>query len=193
MPSIYLLRHCEYDNPRNILPGRLPVTLSQEGLDRADRLAAYFQDKNISRIYSSAVVRCQQTSEIVSRDTIPVIFDQRLLETFSAYQGYWEENRYGDRYHFYSHLNELGGESFEDTQRRMVSFWNETTPNLQDNIIICSHGDPIYTLYSYLQNMPLVDEHTDEPEVPGWMHKGHFREIVWDGNQIVEILDSRSV
>ena len=62
--KIYLLRHCEYVNPNNIMPGRLPVELSEEGLNQAKRLRKYFMDKDIGMIYSSAVRRCKQTAEI---------------------------------------------------------------------------------------------------------------------------------
>lgn len=45
MPSIYLLRHCAYDNPLNILPGRLPVELSAAGKENAARLAKFWKPK----------------------------------------------------------------------------------------------------------------------------------------------------
>lgn len=101
MNSIYLLRHCAYSNPLNILPGRLPVELSQEGRENALRLKEYFADKNIKQIYSSAVKRCKQTAEIIADHNIPLTFDQRLLETFSAYQGYWESNANNTWDHFF--------------------------------------------------------------------------------------------
>lgn len=92
MTKLYLVRHCQYANPKGILPGRLPVELSEEGLREAVRLRLFFKDKHINKIYSSAVRRCQQTSEQISSGAIPIEYDQRLLETFSAYQGFWVED-----------------------------------------------------------------------------------------------------
>jgi broad specificity phosphatase PhoE len=92
MPKMYLLRHCDYDNPRTILPGRLPVELSEQGKRRAQELQQFFADKEIAAIYSSAVLRCRQTVEIIADKKIPIFYDARLLETLSAYQGYWGEN-----------------------------------------------------------------------------------------------------
>ncbi len=185
MPSIYLLRHCEYENPRNILPGRLPLELSESGKIRAGQLASTFEGKNISRIYSSAVERCKQTAEIVSKGTIPVLYDQRLLETLSAYQGFWGENKTEDGFHFFIHRSELGGESLVDIQVRMKSFWEEITQELKDNIIICSHGDPLQVLYSTIHGMNLVDDNDIEENIPGWLEKGEFFEISWHEGKIV--------
>ena len=88
--TIYLVRHCEYENPRGILPGRLPLELSSTGLKQAHAMKEFFLDKQIELIYSSAVVRCKQTSQIISDNKIPINYDKRLLEIFSAYQGYWD-------------------------------------------------------------------------------------------------------
>ena len=90
--SIYLLRHCDYDNPKKILPGRLPVPLSSKGIEQANLLKEYFADKSIANIYSSAVERCKQTAQIIADNKIPIIPDKRILETLSAYRAYWGEN-----------------------------------------------------------------------------------------------------
>ncbi|MBL7159755.1 histidine phosphatase family protein, partial [Candidatus Microgenomates bacterium] len=49
--TIYLVRHCEYENPRRVVPGRLPgFPLSAEGKENAKLLANYFKDKKIAAI-----------------------------------------------------------------------------------------------------------------------------------------------
>ncbi len=161
------------------------MALSAEGLKQAERLKTFFSKKKIGKIYSSAVLRTKQTSEIISSGNIPIIYDQRLLETFSAYQGYWEENRTPTGWHCFSHKDELGGEGLEDIQKRMVSFWSEITKNLSENIIICSHGDPLQTLYSYIHDIPLLDDNHLESDAAGWLEKGEHLEIVWKDNRYV--------
>jgi len=183
--SIYLLRHCDYDNSRNIIPGRLPILLSSKGIEQANNLKKYFSDKSITKIYTSAVERCKQTAEILSGGSIPIVLDKRILETFSAYQGYWGENLQANGFHFFSHIQELGGESLADIQKRMADFWDEIFPEENGNVIICSHGDPLQVLYSYIHSQPLV---TDEVETnaPGWMEKGEFIELVFEKGKLIE-------
>ncbi len=184
--TIYLLRHCDYANPRNILPGRLPVPLSPKGINQAERLQTFFADKSISTIYSSAVERCRQTSEIISNQTIPIVYDKRLLETFSAYQGYWGENQHEDGYHFYSHIAELGGETLSDLQNRMSNFWDEKLSHITGNVIICSHGDPLQVLYAHIHDLPLVSDSEVEVNIPGWLEKGEYIELVFKNHHLVE-------
>ncbi len=152
--TLFLVRHCDYDNPLSILPGRLPVKLSAEGIAQAERLKKYFASKKIEMIFSSAVARCQQTSEIISDGKIPITYSKALLETLSAYQGYWEH----DCMHFFSHRQELGGESNADIFSRMVNFLYEV--DFKDNCeyIICSHGDPLLFLLQYLAGKPMLAE-----------------------------------
>ncbi len=193
MAKIYLLRHCDYDNPRNILPGRLPLELSPVGKEQATKLSAFFVDKNIARIYSSAVERCKQTAEIISNGKIPIQFDQRILETLSAYQGFWGENKTADGYQFFSHRQELGGEGLVDLQVRIWNFWQEITKNLTENILICTHGDPAQVLYSTILGLKLVDDNDAEETIPGWLEKGEFFEITWENNKLVSMSKPQSV
>ncbi len=176
--NIYFVRHCEYVDPDKLIPGRLPVPLSDLGKQHAQKLADFFQDKDISKIYSSAVLRCQQTSEIISHGQTPIVYDIRLLEVFTAYQGYTFKDGV-DFDHFYGHLKELGGESYKDVQERMVSFF-EDVKNEGNNILVVSHGDPLYTLYLYLSKKPLgTEDHliaTKQSEE--YPEKGSVRQLV---------------
>ena len=174
MPSIYLLRHCDYDNPRQILPGRLPVELSVVGRQKAKELQEFFAKEKISKIYSSAVLRCRQTVEIVANGQIPIVYDPRLLETLSAYQGYWIRDSWQN---FFAHQSELGGEGILDIQKRMVDFYQDLLAKLSkdENIIICSHGDPLQVLYAHLHHLKLSeDKHLPETKEFGWLQKGEF-------------------
>lgn len=165
MKTIYLVRHCEYANPDNIYPGRLPLPLSEIGRKRAEKLREYFLDKNISKIYSSSVIRCKETTAVISQGLIPVEYDVRLVETLSAYQGYkvtgdlggdeiWKE--------YHSHRKELGGEGYMDIYNRAVSFFKEVAAKDEGNIIVSSHDDVLYTIYGFCINLPLPNTYDEE-------------------------------
>src|SRR3989338_7931211 len=149
MKLVYFIRHCKYYNPNNIIPGRLPVELSQEGIEQANKLKQYFINKNIEKIYSSKVYRCQQTIEIIADGKINIEYDQRLLELLSATQGslmITDIKKLAE--HVYK--NNLGGETLGDIQSRMISCYQDIVEKKEKNIIVCSHGDPLYLLYLYL-------------------------------------------
>lgn len=172
MSTRYLLRHCQYVNPRNIIVGRLPVVLSPDGEVEAVRLRDYFADKQIERIYSSAVERCKQTATTVANGKLDLIYDQRILEGFTAYQGYeiGPQQLWTD---FYGHRNELGGENIPDIQNRMVDFWHSLN-DIAENLIICSHGDPLYALYSYLTHSEISNSTEAVSQREDYIPKGAF-------------------
>lgn len=179
MFTLYLVRHAEYSNPKKILAGRLPLPLSKKGINQSKKLANFFSTKNIDTIYSSAVLRCQQTTEIISNHQIPIIYDQRLLESMSAYQGYWVM----DSRHFFGHRHQLGGESNQDIQNRMIDFYLSTKFKTGHSYIICSHGDPLYFLYQYFLDQPVLPElELDKPpfDYPGYQPKASIRPVKID-------------
>jgi len=177
MRSVYFVRHGDYANPRNIMPGRLPVELSAYGWKQAEKLAKYFSDKNINTIYSSAVVRCRQTIEIFSKQAnLPILYDVRLVETLSAYQGFWFEGKV-DWSHFFGHLKELGGENFTDIQNRAISFYKDVILKTEGNMVVSSHGDVILFLILYIKGLPLPQESEKHDEMPDYPKRGAVTEI----------------
>jgi broad specificity phosphatase PhoE len=176
-----------YDNPRSIYPGRLPVQLSEEGMEQAERLRKYFADKDIQKIYSSAVLRCKQTSETIADKKIPIQFDKRLLETFSAYQGFWGAD-FGTPEgwdEFYAHQAELGGEVYEDVQKRILDFFHDVIQGPEERLIICSHGDPLQFLYLALKgdHLPNWKGDTGEWGNPEYLRKGYIRPLYIEGTE----------
>ena len=108
--------------------------------------------------------------------------DVRIAETISAFQGYWEEL---DWSHFYKHNQSLGGESPQDIQDRMIDFWEEIKDQVKGDVIICSHGDPLYLLYARLIGLPTPDIKSifDVPEEE-YQSKGSIRPVIYDNGKI---------
>lgn len=154
--NIFLVRHADYEKTSGELKGRLPVKLSKLGIQQAHRLKEFFYQYQIEKFFSSAILRCKQTSEIIADSKLPIQFDKRLLETLTAYQGLMD-GEWID--HAYSHVEELGGESFHDVQNRIVDFYLELIEQDYDNVIVCSHGDPLQFLYVYLLGKTLPNDY----------------------------------
>lgn len=188
--TFYLVRHTEYDNPRGILHGRLPISLSAVGMGQAKKIGQWFQDKNISKIYSSAVFRCRQTTELINESlAVPVIYDQRLLEDLTVMQGMLleEYRKYDDGP--YTFQAELGGELPADIQGRMVNFWQEKIQSEEGNIIILSHGDPLMFLHLALvgEKLPAVHDMVNLRKVlhgHEYPSKGSIGPVIIDGATI---------
>lgn len=173
---IYLVRHTKYHNPDNIFPFHLPVNLSVDGREHAQRVAQWFAEQELLNlpIFSSPIVRCVQTAEIIAAQTNSyVACDDRLIETFSpgiqgqpmSGQDDWKiENEDPTR------------ESQESVRQRAVSIFEEKSTQ-QQSCILVSHGDPLTILYYHL-----LDE---EPPADMWMPENE--ELVINRGEIVDV------
>jgi broad specificity phosphatase PhoE len=86
---VHLLRHGEVFNPTKILYGRLPgFRLSELGVQMAKAAADSVATHDITRLVSSPLERAQQTAEPnASRFGLPVVVDDRLIESGNAFEG----------------------------------------------------------------------------------------------------------
>lgn len=147
--TLYLVRHGQYDNPENIYPFLLPVTLSQAGREHIGRVAHWFSRNTVhkTQIITSPVVRTVQTAEIIAAALHSIVtVDIRLIETqYSQLQGVTmpEHDPFGTFY------EKAKMESYASMQQRMVEIWEEKKSQGRDCILI-SHGDPLTLLYYHI-------------------------------------------
>lgn len=185
MKSFYLVRHGDIDNPRDILYGRLPLKLSTRGEEQIGKMGDYFRDKDIAHIYSSPVLRCKQTSDLLAQSLrVPVTYDQRLLELLTVMQGMtWDEvatlPQDADVFQF---VSELGGEHALMIRDRMKEFFVEKTQQDEDSIIVCSHGHPLHLLYLDLSQQPIPQD-SRKLSGPQYQPVGSVRPIHIEGDK----------
>jgi broad specificity phosphatase PhoE len=86
---VHLLRHGEVHNPQKLLYGRLPgYRLSDLGERMAERAADWFAGRDVVRLASSPLERARQTAApIAGRLGLPVLLDERLIESDNVFEG----------------------------------------------------------------------------------------------------------
>lgn len=148
MLTVYLVRHGQYVNPKNILPLRLDgYPLSSGGIKQIEELSNYFIDKNIEAIISSPLLRTKQTANIIGKKLkIKPVFFSSLMEVKSPYQGINQEEynvKVKDLYTDPYHLNG-GGEKLTTIYTRMkITIFDFVKNQRKNKIVVVSHGDPI--------------------------------------------------
>lgn len=146
--TIYLVRHGEVYNPKNILYERLEgFPLSDLGRTQAHKLGEHLSAKKISAIYASPLERTRETAGIVAsyHANFPVSYDERIVEVSTPLRGLRMEVLAADGWDFYKpqHIR-AGGESLSAIWRRMRHFFRETVKKHSgQEIVVVSHGDPI--------------------------------------------------
>ncbi|MCX6792381.1 MAG: histidine phosphatase family protein [Candidatus Gottesmanbacteria bacterium] len=157
--TVYLVRHGAYENPKQILHGRLSgFPLSQVGKQMAVRLANYLARTPIVAVYSSRLTRAYQTAEIIAKKFhTKVIIDRRLLDIRTPLQG--KPKAFIDKIDsdFYQpKYIRAGGERLEDVHKRMDSFIRTKVRQLTGRaFVIVSHGDPIMSVATRYEGKPL--------------------------------------
>lgn len=132
-------------------------------------------------------MRAQQTADEISQGKIPVVNDARLLETFSAYQGIPSHSQKQDRLNYYLQTEDLGGETYQDIQRRIVLFFNEIRRKKEGNVVVVSHGDPLNFLFVFLHHgkLPPVTKELWERVDASYQSKGSIRPLELVGGKVV--------
>lgn len=136
-----------------------PASLTEKGRNQIQEATKNLKNQKIDLIFSSDVLRAQQTAEIVAKElNIEVKQDQRLRDiNWGIYQG----KAHQEAWAYYRHNMEEKlkkappqGESWNDVKERMVNFIKETEEKYsKKNILIVSHGDPLWLLEVWFRNL----------------------------------------
>lgn len=166
MPLLLLIRHGENDYSKTgKLAGRLPgVHLNERGRKQAEELASTLANAPLAAVYSSPLERAMQTAEPIAKaHALKILQAPGLLEANVgdwqgksvrrlARQKYWRVIQNAP-----SRARHPGGESFAETQLRVVSALEEICAKHRDrDLIACVfHSDPIKLAVAYFIGMPL--------------------------------------
>jgi broad specificity phosphatase PhoE len=93
----------------------LSAQLLPEGYPAIEKLAEYLKNIHTDAFFSSEILRCKQTAEIIAQKT-------------------------GKQFVADSRLNEFYTESFEDFCKRVQSFVDKVTTMPANSVAICTHG-----------------------------------------------------
>ncbi|KKQ01768.1 MAG: Phosphoglycerate mutase [Candidatus Roizmanbacteria bacterium GW2011_GWA2_36_23] len=169
--TVYFVRHGEYENPGNVNPFRMNgFPLSEKGKQQIISTVKILQDKNITSLYSSPILRTKQSAEIIGKELklVPEICEQ-FNEVDTPFMGYPREEVNKKVIFFFNpyHIAK-GGESMEDVYNRMEKgVFKILKKNKSKKIIIISHGDPITIFVYHKKGIPLKEDFwTHFPYIP---------------------------
>ncbi|TQI68605.1 histidine phosphatase family protein [Clostridium sp. KNHs216] len=148
MRTVYLVRHGQTENGLHRCSGSSPVALDLVGCLQARRLGRWFEDKSVSAVYTSPLLRCVQTACLLAAGRVPVREEQELRELDP---GLWEGLSFGEIKVRYpaeyaargEHMGTIpppGGESFAGAGRRMDGCVRRLLSETAENIVLVGHG-----------------------------------------------------
>lgn len=148
--TIYLVRHCEYENKPGIIPFRLPgFPLSRNGIECAKKLGQFFLNKNIVAIYTSPITRARQTAEIIGKTiNLKPKKSKDVIETKTPLQGMNLEDFNKKRVSkFLLKNHQVGGESIQDVFNRSKKLIDKIVKeHAGKSSIVVTHADSVMML-----------------------------------------------
>lgn len=167
---IYLVRHGEVKNKKQLFYGRLPFfRLNKRGKVQVEKLANFFKNIKINAIYSSPLLRSRQTANTISKyhRKHKIHFSKLLLEWKNPL---WEGKRYDKRdprlIKIYrdnpTKLKIKGAETMGDMEKRMSKkILNILNKHKGGKVVVVSHGDPLRIAILHFKNESLDNLHDD--------------------------------
>ena len=151
---IYIIRHGKTElNKANALQGRSNYPLNEEGILQAKEAAKKLEGITFSHVFTSPLVRAQDTASIVVPD-VKTVTDDRLIEMdYGPYEGMTLQNPAPEVLHFFKDFvhNEApeGMEPLSSVVKRAGEFIEEIK-DLKGNILISTHAILMKGILEYL-------------------------------------------
>lgn len=180
--KIYFVRHGESENnKKGGVTGQLDSPLTEEGRMQAQKTILEIPT-DISAIYSSDLMRCKQTAEILNTKlNLPILYDVRLRErSFGSLSGkkFGEMDATGvmrqkDQNQVYDY-RPFGGEYVDDVKKRLFACIDDIRREKKGKkILVVTHGGIIRLLHNVLNNK--VEEKIHNSSV----HEFEFPEVIY--------------
>jgi alpha-ribazole phosphatase len=163
---VYLARHArpeQLDDRKRFL-GQTNLPLGATGLEQAHKLAERLRPVKFDAIYSSDLLRCRLTAEIVAEGAgMPVFEEPRLREIDTGlWQGLTVEQvrhsyptEYAEREADVVAYAFPGGESFLELQQRAVTALHDIVRQDAEQILVIAHLGVNRALLAHLRGLPL--------------------------------------
>ena len=164
--KIFVFRHTETpDNRDHLFSGTRDVDLTETGIEQAGQIAEMLKDAPIDVAYTSHLIRCRHTLQIVleKHKYVPVCIDPRIRErSYGWLQGQskdnWAQRAYPifKLFHRSYKFSPPGGESLYHVRQRVLPFVEEMVKQAKKhtfNVAICTHGNSIRGIREYFENL----------------------------------------
>ena len=157
--KIDFVRHGQTEyNKHGFITGQIDVPLIEEGVEQAKKTSLEISN-DYEELYSSDLVRCKETAEILNQKlNLKIKYDARLRERdFGTWAGkkFSEMDSTGemkekDKNQQYNY-RPYGGESVEDVKVRALAFIEDVKNNAKDKkILVVTSGGIIRLLHNIL-------------------------------------------
>lgn len=155
---LYIIRHGQTDlNKARCWNCQADEDINEEGIRQAEAAAEAVAALPLDLIICSPLIRTKHTCEIVNRNHVPVIYDDRIMErcggviTGTPYDSYSHDTYYN----LYAKDLPSGMEPLPDFMARVHSMLDEIKEKYRDkNVLLVTHGGVGRCIKYYFEPIP---------------------------------------
>lgn len=187
---IYLIRHGNPDYTQEKELGEHKMPLSDFGIKQAKLLAKRLKALKIDKVYSSELIRAQETAKVFAKPNKKRIFlDERLneidwLDWYRIPYFNMSEKRRVKKFEHYAKLNRKLNQMQTKTRRLVADIYRE---NKAKSIALFCHGNVIKTILSGVLNADVIGFLSLE------IYQASISKLMIDNNGFVKIDSINSV
>jgi len=169
--TVYQEEKSEFNYPSPEVP---PISVSKTGKEQVKESTKSLVDKNIDLIFSSDFFRTRQTAKIAAEilGIKKINLDKRLRDINLGAMHGRPKKEYGAFFEGEEQKFDKrpeGGESWDDVKERVKNLIDELERRYKDkNILLISHGDPLWLLAGTLRGFKTDKEFLDSRKQPGF-------------------------
>lgn len=157
--KIYTIRHGYTNmNKQHLYNGQIDEDINEEGIKGAKKASEKLKDMKFDVIYCSPMIRAKHTCEIINKNNVPVIFDDRLKErTLGRLDGKSLEKEGLTETEFYSFFYQTNINNFEELPtlfERVHSLIDEIKQKNYTRVLIVAHGGILRAIHYYFNEIP---------------------------------------
>lgn len=158
--NFYILRHGEAEhNIKNIIASGNETNshtseMTELGVSQAKEAAEGLKKEKITHIFTSPYLRAKATAKIVARATKAKVYEDKRLQEINT--GIFNWKTAGEYHSFFDEEVDAfttapsGGETLNEVKERMFNFVKDINSKYEGaNILIVSHGDPLWMLEAF--------------------------------------------
>ena len=156
--NLYVIRHGQTNcNIEKMYNGRYNEDINEVGIKQAIEASKKIEKLNIDLIICSPMKRTIHTMELINKNNIPVIYDDRLIErdngklTLTKIDEYFEK----EYYNYYSTNIAEGLETLPELFNRVHTFLNDIKIKYSNkNVLLITHRAVAIAIQFYFEKIP---------------------------------------
>jgi broad specificity phosphatase PhoE len=156
--QIFLVRHAEAEsNAKRYFAGWLDSPLTELGKAQALALSKRLPREKVDKIFCSTSQRARDTLDLIGLKA-PVVYSPNLREkNYGKLEGTkWGGVEGSEVYHMDPFVRAPGGESTQEVQKRVVSFFEkEIFPLKEKKVLVVSHHGALITFSCHMLGIPI--------------------------------------